>query len=124
MTQRFEVWRIEPGKDVQVSVEALIDDWEGFRLLLRDHATDRIVRLAFETCVAYRNRDESDLDSEAARSEGLGRGCFYRVAESEFLQTFEKESARQFQGLMHFAIVTDSDCVDVLATHDPRVERL
>jgi hypothetical protein len=124
MAQRFEVWQPEPGREVRVSLEALIDDWEGFRLLLRDEATDRVIRLSFPAHVAYRNRDESDLDGEAARSSGLGKGCFYRVIDSEFLNRFREESARRFDQLFHFAVITDADCVDVLATGEPRLERL
>jgi hypothetical protein len=124
MSQIYDVWEIEPGRDVRVSVEALIDDWEGFRVLVKDHGTQRIVRIAFDSHVAYLNRDESDLDREAARSSGLGRGCFYRVRESEFASRFQANSARQFSHLNHFAIVTDIDCIDILATGEPRVERL
>lgn len=124
MAQKFEVWEIEPDKDVRVTVEALLDDWEGFRLLLRDHATERLVRVAFDSQVAYRNRDESDLDAEASRSAGLGKGCFYRVVNSEFAAKFRAESARQFAHLVHYAVITDADCIDILATAEPHVERL
>lgn len=124
MRQIYEVWDVVPGRSVQASIEGVIDDWEGFRILLRDHETNRMLRISFPACVAYQNRDESDLDGEAARSEGLGRGCFYRVRGSEFEARLKSDSARQFSDLRHFAIITDADCVDVLATDDPVVESL
>lgn len=93
-------------------------------MLLRDHETDRVLRIAFGSHVSYQNRDESDLDGEAGRSDGLGRGCFYRVRDSEFEARFRADSARQFRELQHFAIVTDTDCIDVLATDEPTVEQL
>ena len=71
MRQTHEVLGIVPGRVVRASVEGVIDDREGFRVLLRDHETDRILRIAFGSHVAYQNRDESDLDGEAARSDGL-----------------------------------------------------
>lgn len=124
MKQIYEVWDVIPGRVIRVSVEGVIDDWEGFRVLLRDHETDRVIRIAFDSHVAYQNRDESDLNGEAARSDGLGRGCFYRVRDSEFVTRFISDSARQFQALKHFAIVTDMDCIDVLALEDPTIECL
>lgn len=124
MSQIFEVWEPIPGQAIDVSVEAVIDDWEGFRVLLRDHEANRVIRIAFSSHVAYQNRDEGDFVGEAGRSTGLGRGCFYRVSDSEYLARFNADSVRQLQGLKHFAIITDTDCIDVLALHEPDVERL
>jgi len=124
MRQTYRVWDVIPGRVVQVSVEGVIDDWEGFRILLRDHETDRIVRISFDSHVAYQKRDESDLDGEASRSDGLGHGCFYRVHGSEFAGRFKADTARQFHELHHFAIITETDCIDVLVTAEPKVECL
>ena len=124
MNQKCAVWDIIPGRKILASIEGVIDDWEGFRILLRDHETDRILRIAFNSHVAYQNRDESDLDGEAARSEGLGNGCFYRISDSEFLARFRADSARKFSNLKHFAIITDVDCMDIIASDEPTVEQL
>ena len=124
MRQIYELWKIFPDREIRATVEGVIDDWEGFRVLLKDHETDRVVRIIFSSHVAYLNRDESDLDGEAARSEGLGRGCFYLIQNSEFAARFKADSVRQFSKLKHFAIITDSDCIDVLAVDDPAVELL
>lgn len=115
----YDIWDIIPGRTVSVSVEGVIDDWEGFRILLRDHDTDRIIRIAFDSEVAYLRRDESDLVGD-----GLGRGCFYRVMDSEFAARFRTDTVRQFGELKHFAIVTDVHCVDVLATDEPKIDCL
>ena len=124
MDQIYEIWDIVPGRVVRVSVEGLIDDWEGFRVLVRDHETDRIIRIAFDSNIAYQNRDEGDLIGEAGRSSGLGRGCFYIVRNSEFVQRFTAGSARQFSTTTHYAIFTESDCIDVLASEKPRIDHL
>ena len=124
MQQEYVVWEIFPGRFISVSVESVVDDWEGFRLLLRDHHSNRILRVHFASQVAYQCRDESDLEGEAARSTGLGKGCFYRVIHSEFVARFRLDSARQFDNLKHFAVITDNECVDVLALSDPVVTEL
>lgn len=124
MRQKYELWDVVPGRTVRGAIEGVIDDWEGFRVLLRDQETERVIRIAFNSHVAYQNRDETDLDGEAARSEGLGCGCFYRVWDSEFVARFKSDTARQFGELKHFAIITETDCIDVLATDEPTVDSL
>ncbi|CAN7505972.1 hypothetical protein LJR066_003342 [Acidovorax sp. LjRoot66] len=124
MRQTYEIWDVLPGRVARVSVESVIDDWEGFRILLRDHETDRMLRIGFNSQVAFQCRDEGDLDGEAARSDGLGRGCFYRVHGSEYQARFIADSARQFRTVKHFAIITDVDCIDVLATDEPTITQL
>jgi len=121
----YEVWEVIEGRtDLRVSLEALIDDWEGFRLLLRDFQTDRMIRIAFPSVIAYQTRDESDLDGESARSTGLKRGSFYQSINSEFLDRFVADSARTPENVVHFLVVTNSDCVDVLTSGRPVVTRL
>lgn len=124
MRQKYELWDVVPGRTVRGAIEVVIDDWEGFRVLLRDQETGRVIRIAFNSHVAYQSREEADLDGEAARSEGLGRGCFYRVGGSEFAACFKSDTARQFGELKHSAIITETDCVDVLATDEPTVDCL
>jgi hypothetical protein len=124
MAEIYEVWRPSPTCSRTVSVEALIDDWEGFRLLLRDHDTKRVVRMRFNGHVFYMNRDEGDLAGVSDVGDGLGRGSFYVVANSELVSRFATLSLRQPKGLTHYAIVTGTDCVDVLATEPPLVDEL
>ena len=124
MTQKYEVWDAVEGRNPTVSIDALIDDWEGFRLLLREHDTERVIRVAFDRHVGYQCRDETDLDGEASRSEGLMRGCFYIVKDSEFVARITADTPRDYAGIRHFAIITDTDCVDVLSLSDPTVEYL
>lgn len=124
MKQKYIAWNVGLATTVHVSVEALIDDWEGFRILLRDQDSGGMIRIAFDSHVAYLHRDESDLEGEACRSEGLGKGSFYTVQRSELLARFQSETVRQFNELTHYAIITDSDCIDVLASEPPTVERL
>ena len=80
-----------------ISIDALIDDWEGFRVLVRNHVTNGVTRIAFDTHLAYQCRDESDFIGEAIRSEGFVEGsypCLYRVRNSEFVARYLKDSVR------------------------------
>ncbi len=120
----YDVWDIVPGRNVDGRIEAVIDDWEGFRVLFRDYDTDRIIRIFFDSRLAFLGRDESDVVGEAARSEGLGRGCFYRARNSEFAARFIADTARHYDLIEHYLIVTDTDCVDVLTTKPPHITLL
>lgn len=124
--QVYEPWDIGLSGPIDVTVEALIDDWEGFRIILRNHKSGRMIRIAFDTDVAYQNRDESDAIGELQRAQSRERSQFYRVTNSEFIARFLRDTARPYIGksLRHFAIVTGSDCVDILARSDPRIEDL
>ncbi len=123
MRQLYEVWDIIPGRKVDATVEAVIDDWEGFRVLLRDYATNRMLRIQFESHIAYQNRDESDFLGEVSRSDGLGNGCFYKVKNSEYLLRFQADSFKDIN-LTHYAIFTEMDCIDVLAAMEPTLTLL
>jgi hypothetical protein len=126
----FEIWDVGLPRAGQISIDALIDDWEGFRVLMRDHLTNGVVRVAFDTHLAYQCRDESDFIGEAQRSEGFGRGgvfsSIYRVKNSEFIARYLKDSLRGYSKneLTHFSIVTGDQCIDVIALTEPRIEYL
>jgi hypothetical protein len=122
--QVYEFWDVIPGRRVTASVEAVIDDWEGFRVLLRDDDTNRIFRIKFDCKVSYQNRDELDCVSEWNRSERPGKGSFFRVKNSELLARFTLDALGDYSGLQHFAIVTTTDCIDVLMVDDPKIDLL
>jgi hypothetical protein len=122
--QAYEMWDILPGRRVEASVEAVIDDWEGFRVLLRDHDTDRVFRIQFRTKAMYQYRDELDCVTEWNRSIRPGQGSFFRVTNSELQSRFTADALGRYVDLQHFAIITPTDCIDVLMVGDPHVEFL
>lgn len=44
------------------------------------------------------------------------------VENSELLARFLRDSVRHYDGIIHFAFMTDADCIDVLALAPPIVE--
>ena len=124
MSQIYQIWTPIKDDAGYVSIESLVDDKGGLSVLLREHGSDRFLKFLFKDRLMYQCRDESDLEGDASRSEGLGRGCLYVVKDSELLARFTKDSVRYYEGIMHFAFVTDADCIDVLALAHPSVEYL
>lgn len=122
MPQLYQIWTPIQGIAAYLSIESLADDKDGLSVLLREQESNRFFKMLFKDRLMYQCRDESDLDGEAARSEGLGRGCLYIVENSELLARFQKDSVRSYDGIMHFAFITDADCIDVLALAQPLVE--
>lgn len=96
---------------------------------MRNHITNGVTRIAFDTHLAYQCRNESDFIGEAIRSEGFVGGaypCLYRVRNSEFVARYLRDSVRAtaFNEVIHFTIVTGGQCIDVIALTEPRVEDL
>jgi hypothetical protein len=124
MSQRYQIWAPLEGEATYLSIESLTDNKDGLSILMRDQKNSRIVKFLFKDRLMYQCRDESDLEGEASRSEGLGRGCTYRVEDSELSARFTADSVRYYDGIIHFSFISDADCVDVLALAEPLVEYL
>nr|WP_320049945.1 hypothetical protein [uncultured Desulfuromonas sp.] len=102
----FKKWTPIDSLSQTLYLEGLYDDYEGFRLLLRGAGEEqRILRIAFDSALSYRNIDEGD---------------------SGFLQWFNHESQNIHKSdeVVHYSIYTPNDCLDVLSIFPPTVEWL
>lgn len=115
--QVYEAWKTISIGTKYISIDAIIDDWEGFRIIM--NSSDQKIRVAFPGKLSYLVRDESDLHGDALRSSGLGNGSFYIVHHSDYKARFISDSISSYENVNHYAIVTDGDCVDVLTCQDP-----
>ncbi|MBI9078101.1 MAG: hypothetical protein JEZ02_22080 [Desulfatibacillum sp.] len=113
-------------KNVALYCEGLIDDWEGFRILLKGNKTP-MYRLLFQNPYFYQNRDEEyfliDTPSEGTYEVPYP---FYKIENSELLERFHLESVgicRNFN-ITHYAIYSGNDCIDILSVEEPIAEVL
>jgi hypothetical protein len=108
--------------DSEFDLEELVDRDGELALTLAD-ADGKRVRLTFATYLAYRKRDEGDalLTLAHMNESGATGKQFYRVEDSDFLMWFNEErcGASAGQTLVHFAIASMNDIVDVIATDEP-----
>ena len=110
-----------------VTLEALYDDWEGFRILVRDYDKEAgigILRISFGgRPVANRCMDEGVYPASWSKKIP---SFLSTVENSEYLEWFHKESGgiREGQPLVHYAIYTVNECIDVLDIEPPKVEWL
>jgi hypothetical protein len=125
----FEKW--EPISELpnEMYLEGLHNDYEGFRLLLKgigDQA--KMLRVTFSPVLAYRGIDEGDLISYDRFDEDdtLGRWGFFIVASSNYLEWFRQTSqgVRENEDIVHYAIYTPNDCLDILCAYSPKAEWL
>lgn len=125
----YRKWEPVPDLPIEMYVEALHDDYEGFRVLLkgRDERAG-MLRIAFYYALTYRNVDEGDLISYDRQDEGgdLGRWGFFVVSTSDYLEWFLDVShgLHDRDDITHYAIYTPNDCIDVLSKDPPKVEWL
>lgn len=133
MTPRNEegnlvLWEPLPDLPKIDSVDALMDDWEGFRILLRaTDLTKPMLRVRFEAAMCYRSMEESYfLNGYGPIPEDWFGKTFFKVEDSSFLSQFHEISSRVYEdwNITHFGIYAPNDCIDVLATSEPSVEWL
>jgi hypothetical protein len=118
----YEVWNPHIDANHGVNIIEIVERSEGLRILVQEYETEKFLTIFFDTHVAYQRRSESWVAGEACALSGLGKGSFYTVKNSRFVSLFQTESLSTIENILHFSIVTDSLCIDILASEDPRIE--
>jgi hypothetical protein len=124
--EKYKKW--EPIEDIpdRLYLDGLYHDWEGFRLLLCDYETDRMLRITFDPALSYRNTDEGDLLKSTGEAEGLCNWPLFIVENSRFLEWFQEESynIHTEENPIHYQVSTPNDCIDIISAFPPIVEWL
>lgn len=109
-----------------VDLVELIHDKDGFRLTLAVGTSASVIRISFRCPLAYRNTDEGVRLRTLAVLKPTGDSVLCVVDQSEWLRWFQEESygIHDSQPIVHYAILTPDDWVDVLSATPPRVERV
>ena len=106
-------------------LEGLHDDYEGFRVLLRGvDIHSRMLRIAFDLPLFYRNIDEGSFLKTLHAITEQERWALYTVENSSLISWFQEESygvIYRNRQIVHYAILTPNDCIDILSEHEPHV---
>jgi hypothetical protein len=126
---KLKVWKPIEDLPPQMFVEALHDDYEGFRILLKGESFDaKTLRIGFEDRLSYRNIDADYLSKYWASFLPVHvTEVFYIVENSALVDEFLCTSEGLYPSnwtITHYAIYTQQDCIDVLSYHPPSVEWL
>jgi hypothetical protein len=103
-----------------ISIAAVIDDWEGFRLILTgDNCPATRVCVGHGHLVMHRLYDEVGLIG--TNIQGLLPGhCFYKAESSRLLtECSMMHSGTRDTGSLHYAIYTSGRCIDLICTSEP-----
>jgi hypothetical protein len=122
MTETYTPWSPEGLPSGRLQVQAIHDDRGGLRLLLEDE-TGGQAEVVFAGYAAYRNVNES-FRLRTWRVQRPPRECSaFTVLNSEWLAWLRQESDGVLDGrpLVHYAILTGDDCIDVAAESMPSV---
>ena len=124
----FEKWMPNTTVDIteRLYLEALHDDHEGFRLFLRGSENNsKTLKVSFSHSLCYRNTDESNL-IKTLYQQNFDGWPFFTVKNSNFLKWFLEESCGTLdtKDLMHYAVYTPNDCIDILSVETPCIEWL
>ena len=126
MTQTFVPWHPLDGIPNELIVEAIRDDVEGLRFLLRPRDTTQpTLRITFEAAVGYQNINESYRAGTWARSKAPGPlPTLLRVQNSEWLDWVVEQAGGVLDRskLTHYAIYSMEDCIDIASAFEPIVD--
>lgn len=104
-----------------MTIEAIYDDYEGFRILARgQEPSSEMLRLYFGSALSYRATDESSLIFyERTDISTLNRYGFFEVTESEYLAWFHKANQGISDTVSHYALYLSNQCIDVISASPP-----
>lgn len=109
----------------QIDVHAVVDDWEGFRIILKEEGRlGRTIRIMFDDLISFHWVDDSvgfqDID-EMFRESAL---CWTKSSKYiDWMRSTHKPMLDNID-LKHYRLVSDDECIDVLTRTKPRVHAL
>lgn len=118
-------WNID-NIEGNMHVEELRDDYDGKTILLKgEKEKTPILKILFEDTLSYRNTDESYMLKvwHNTPKAMLGK-VFYRILKSSYIDFFNEMTLNLYKdwNIIHFAIYTNKDCIDILAQIPPKIE--
>jgi hypothetical protein len=120
---RYIRWNPLPARERRrLYCEAVHDDWEGFRIWLRPDTAGPMLIVTSHGVQFYACSNESKRLATIANQAPLDfPHAFWIVEDSALLAEFHRQSCSTTDDLKitHYAILSASDCVDVLALEPP-----
>jgi hypothetical protein len=119
MEETFIKWEPVEGIENEMWVEALHDDYEGLRILLKGSAdSSGILSISFPQYYGYRNVDESYRDKLWRKGDFEPRDwSLFKTNSSEFIEWLFEESGGVYskEEMLHYVIKTGADVIEVVA---------
>lgn len=120
---RYVRWNPVPEHEgKRMYCEAVHDDRKGFRIWLSSDPRSGMLVVSFPHVLFYANSDEGKRLSPVENDAELAfPHVFWKVENSALVAEFHRQSRGTAEGLAitHYAFLSSSTCVDVLAIEDP-----
>lgn len=125
--QTFLVWKPLPSVPTRLILDELIDSFDGLTVLLSglDSPCPRL-KLSFTSFIAYRNINESFRLRTWSAFPSSSDASLMTVQHSIWVRCLMDEANGSLanRSLLHYAIYTGEDCVDVVSEIEPTAEWL
>ncbi len=125
----FRKWKPLANLPTEIYLYELYQGYDNFKLLFKHYdKEEKILEIVFDPALVYRNIDEGDLllYNRIDGEDGLGRWGLFTVEESDYLEWFHltSQGIHLNQNVVHYAIYTPDDCLDILSAYPPEVKWL
>jgi hypothetical protein len=123
----YKKWAPLPDIPDEMWMAAIHNDSEGFRIILEcTDPTRPQLRIRFEKLYGYRNFNESYRLKTWTEFRGERPSSLFIVENSKLVRWFHQETTNLHANdrVVHYAIHTGDDCIDILASVQPTVEWL
>jgi hypothetical protein len=119
--ERFERWEPIEGLAPKMFIEAMHDDREGFRIILRSPAPKMsALRIAFDAPLCYRGTQEAYLLREIYEGDAIYPWPIFIVRNSRYAKWFYAQATGAIdQDGHHYHIAAVDEIVDVLSARPP-----
>lgn len=132
MQEKWTQWRPLSNLSDRYYIESISDNFkEGFKIILADaHEKTRNVLIHFPHSVnAYRRTDETFTLLTIGYLDKVYGGSFYanwtffKAENSEYLKWLSEQShtISDSYKIMHYALITDEEIIDIACTYEPTV---
>jgi hypothetical protein len=129
MEHKYTKWEPVEGIENEIWVEALHDDYEGLRILLKGSSeSSGVLSISFPQYYGYRNVDESYRDKLWQTGDFEERDwSLFKTTASEFIEWLFEQSGGVYskEEMVHYVVKTGADVIEVVANlTPPKVEWL
>lgn len=110
-----------------IHVTSLIDDYEGFRVVVKDEKSSNYFRFMFDNYISYRNTDEgARLKSLNLFPYNSREWCLFKAKKSDFIDWIVEESGGIYlqDSITHYFFVTPNDIIEILSLEEPKLDEL
>lgn len=124
--ERFERWEPIDGLQPRMFLEAMHDDREGFRLILRaDEPRARALRILFDAPLCYRGAQELYLLREIYEGNDIYPWPIFIVRNSRYAKWFYRQASEAIdRDGHHYHIAAMDEIIDVISARPPIISWL